>query len=71
MIAVRFIVRRLLLLLPLLLLVAALAFFLMRVGGQDPTASMAGPTATAQEIAALRTQYGLDEPLPAQFLIWL
>lgn len=68
---VRFLVRRLVLLVPLLLLIAALTFFLLRVGGQDPTAAMAGPLATAKELAMLRAQYGLDRPLPIQFVIWL
>ena len=67
----RFLARRLALLVPLLLLVAALTFFLLRVGGQDPTAAMAGPLATARQLALLRAQYGLDRPLSVQFVIWL
>ena len=32
---------------------------------------MAGPTATAAEIARLRADYGLDRPMPVQFAMWL
>ena len=32
---------------------------------------LAGPTATAGEIARLRAEYALDRPLPVQFGIWL
>ena len=66
----RFLLRRAVLLPPLLLLVAVFTFLLLRLGGQDPSAAMAGPTASTQEIALLRNQYGLDLALPVQFVIW-
>ncbi|MBN8872146.1 MAG: ABC transporter permease [Rhodospirillales bacterium] len=69
--ALPFLLRRLVLLVPLLFVVALGTFVLLRLGGQDPSAMLAGPTATADEIARLRAQYGLDRPLPVQFLIWL
>ena len=71
MTAGRFLLRRAALLLPLLVLVAIMTFLLLRVGGQDPSAAMAGPTGSVQEIALLRSQYGLDRSLPVQFVIWL
>ena len=69
--AARFLMRRLALLVPLLFLVAFGTFMLLRIGGQDPSAMMAGPTATAGEIARLRADYGLDRPVPVQFIVWL
>jgi ABC-type dipeptide/oligopeptide/nickel transport system permease component len=69
--AILFLLRRLALLVPLLLVVALGTFVLLRLGGQDPSAMLAGPTATAEEIARLRADYALDRPLPVQFLIWL
>jgi ABC-type dipeptide/oligopeptide/nickel transport system permease component len=69
--ALAFLCRRLALLLPLLLLVATGTFVLLRLGGQDPSAMLAGPTATADEITRVRTQYAMDQPLPEQFLQWL
>jgi peptide/nickel transport system permease protein len=68
---VTFLARRLLLLAPLLLAVAFFAFMLVRVSGQDPVAMLAGPTASAAEIAMIRTQLALDQPLWAQFGAWL
>ena len=68
---VRFLARRAVLLLPLLVLVAVFTFSLLRMGGADPSAAMAGPTGSAQEIALIRSQYGLDRSLPVQFVIWV
>jgi ABC-type dipeptide/oligopeptide/nickel transport system permease component len=66
-----FLLRRLILLAPLLLAVSFLAFMLVRLGGQDPSAMLAGPTATAAEIDAIRAQLAMDQPLSAQFGVWL
>ena len=51
--AARFLLRRLALLAPLLFLVTLGTFLLLRLGGQDRSATMAGPTATAAEIAGM------------------
>jgi ABC-type dipeptide/oligopeptide/nickel transport system permease component len=67
----RFLGRRALLLAPLLVIVAFLCFMLVRLGGQDPVAMLAGPTATAAEIEMVRTALALDRPLWAQFAVWL
>jgi peptide/nickel transport system permease protein len=67
----RFIARRLLLIVPLLLFIAFLNFMLVRISGQDPTALLAGPTASANEIAAVRAELGLDRPLHEQFLVYM
>jgi peptide/nickel transport system permease protein len=66
-----FLLRRLVLLVPLLFFVALGTFVLLRLGGQDPSALLAGPTATMDEIAGLRASYALDRPLPVQFFLWL
>ncbi|WP_137178333.1 ABC transporter permease [Roseomonas sp. AR75] len=67
----RFLARRALLLAPLLVVVSFLCFMLVRLGGQDPVAMLAGPTATAAEIEMVRTTLALDQPLWAQFAVWL
>ena len=54
-----------------LLIVAALVFFITRLAPGDPAAVMLGEQATAADIAQLRASYGLDKPLPLQFLYWL
>jgi peptide/nickel transport system permease protein len=67
----KFLARRLLLLAPLLAAVAFFAFMLVRISGQDPVAMLAGPTASAAEIAMVRASLALDQPLWAQFAAWL
>jgi len=58
-------------LLLVLFIVAALVFFLTRLAPGDPAALMLGDQATAEDIAKLRTAYGLDKPLVMQFVLWL
>jgi ABC-type dipeptide/oligopeptide/nickel transport system permease component len=67
---VRFLLRRLLVLVPLLVGVLLFTFVLVRLGGQDPVALLAGPSATAQEIAGIRAQFGLDLPIWDQFAVY-
>lgn len=47
-----------------------LLFFLVRLSG-DPAAVLAGPSATPSQLAAIRADLGLDEPLYAQYLSFL
>jgi peptide/nickel transport system permease protein len=54
-----------------MLIVAALVFLITRLAPGDPAAVMLGEQATAADIAQLRASYGLDKPLPVQFLYWL
>lgn len=54
-----------------LLLVAILVFFITRLAPGDPAAVMLGEQASAADIAKLRAVYGLDQPLPLQFVYWL
>jgi len=66
----RFLLRRLVLAVLVCFTVLVLSFALTRVAG-DPAVAVAGPQATAEDIAAIRTAYGLDRPLPQQFLSWV
>ena len=54
-----------------LALVAVLVFVLTRLASGDPVALLLGDQATAEDIAVARTQYGLDQPLPTQFALWV
>lgn len=57
-------------LLQLLVLVAGvvtLVFFLIRLIPGDPATAMLGDYATPQAVASLRSELGLDQPLPVQF----
>jgi peptide/nickel transport system permease protein len=46
-------------------------FVAIRLAPGDPAQMMLGPSATAQEVAALRTRLGLDEPPPVQYARYL
>lgn len=63
---------RRLLSLSLSLVAASLVIFLvMEVVPGDPASFMMGINADPQAVAALRTQLGLDEPLPLRYLEWV
>ena len=53
-----------------LLGVAVIVFVVIRVVPGNPIALMLPPGATEADIARLTAFYGLDKPLPQQFLIW-
>ena len=55
----------------LLLLVATLTFFLSRIVPADPAAFLAGQNASAATVARIRAEYGLDRPLPVQFVSYI
>jgi len=59
--------RRVVLTVPVLFGIATLVFALVHLVPGDPAASMLGEGATGEDIAALRTRLGLDEPLLAQY----
>lgn len=63
--------RRCLLVLPSLFGLLVVTFLLIRLVPADPAAALAGDNATAEQVAAIRAQYGLDQPLPVQFLRYL
>ena len=67
----RYILRRLALLPPLFLGVSVLLFVLTHVVPADPAKLAAGEHAGPDQIAAVRKAFGLDRPLPEQYLIYL
>lgn len=52
-----------------LITVSLVAFFMTWVAG-DPAIAIAGDTASAEDIEAVRDHYGLDRPLAIQYLDW-
>ena len=66
----RFLGQRLLLMIPTIVVPLVLVFLLLRLAPGDPAAQILGDQATPGEIAALRTEMGLDLPLPVQFVFW-
>ena len=66
----RFALRRLIVALLVALTVMVLSFMLTRVSG-DLAISIAGASATQQDVEIIRHAYGLDRPLAMQFLDWI
>lgn len=66
-----YLARRLAFVVPQLLGIILVSFLLVKSIPGDPAVLMLGPTATPAAIASLREQLGLEEPLYAQFLIYL
>ena len=67
----RFVVRRLLLLVPILFGVSILIFFWIHALPGGPAESLLGERATAESVAQLRHQYGLDRPIYVQYWHYL
>src|SRR5258706_122574 len=67
----RLLVRRLLFMAFVLWGVSLITFFLARVAPADPARLIAGAHANAAAIANVRAIYGLDQPLPVQYVHYL
>jgi peptide/nickel transport system permease protein len=67
----RLIGRRLLFLLPVLFGILVAVFVTMRIVPGDPARLVAGPDAGPEELATIRQQFGLDQPLHIQFVRYL
>ena len=67
----RYILMRVVATVPVMAVVALFVFLLLRLSPGDPAAVIAGDYATAEDIARIREQLGLNEPLPIQFVTWI
>jgi peptide/nickel transport system permease protein len=63
--------RRLILVLPVAFGVSVVCFMLVQIAPGDPLTAIMPVDATAEQQAAMRAAYGLDKPLPVQYLIWI
>ncbi|NRP75640.1 Glutathione transport system permease protein GsiC [Ensifer psoraleae] len=66
-----YILRRMVSAIAVMAMVGIFIFVLLRLAPGDPAAIMAGRNATAEAIAGIREQLGLNEPLPVQFMLWV
>src|SRR5436190_23459726 len=64
---IRFFLRRVLLTIPVVFGVATLVFSLIHLVPGDPVQAMLGESASAADVAQLRTTLGLDRPLYVQY----
>ena len=67
----RYILRRAIALLPILLGVSAAAFLLIHLLPSDPAIAYLGERATSESLARMRHEWGLDRPLPVQYVVYL
>lgn len=67
----RFLVMRLARIVPLVVLISILSFALLHLAPGGPAGIMAAnPKATEADLARIRASFGLDRPLPVQYLLW-
>ena len=66
-----YLLRRLLFVIPVLIGLSLLTFSISRVVPGDPVGLAAGPQATDAIREALREEFGLDQPLPVQYLNYI
>lgn len=67
----RLILSRLVAAIPVMGVVAIFVFLMLRLSPGDPAAILAGDQATAEVIAAIRADLGLDRPILEQFVTWV
>lgn len=66
-----FIVHRIFYLIPVLLIVSVMVFTIFRMIPGDPVDAFLGMEQDPQVRSTLRTQFGLDKPLPVQYFYWV
>lgn len=67
----KYVIKRLLSLIPTIFIVSVVIFMLVHLTPGDPAAMMLGEDATPEDIAALHTKLGLDDPLLMQYGRWI
>jgi peptide/nickel transport system permease protein len=67
-----YLIRRLIIIIPTFFLITVIIFTLIHLAPGDPTTMMGGarPLTQAQK-DQIRIEYGLNQPIPVQYLIWL
>jgi peptide/nickel transport system permease protein len=67
----RYVTRRLVILVPVVLGVTILVFFSIHLVPGDPARSFLGDRATPAAVAALHREWGLNEPIPVQYWLFM
>src|SRR5215469_4489606 len=65
------IARCILLAIPIAFGVSVVCFSLVYLAPGDPLSTILPSDATAEMVAQIKASYGLDRPLPIQYLLWL
>jgi peptide/nickel transport system permease protein len=66
-----YIVRRLVLVIPVLFGISVIVFLVISLIPGDPATAILGAFATAENVARINRELGLDQPLPVQYVTWL
>lgn len=66
-----FLLKRLMSLVPILLIVGTITFLIIHVTPGDPASVILGPEASAEQIANLRDDLGLNLPIYQQYFTWM
>ena len=67
----RYVLRRLLQSIPVIFFSTFLVFLVIHLIPGDAATVLAGPNATAEALAAIRKDMGLDQPLLVQYFVWV
>lgn len=68
----QYIIRRLLQAIPMLFLLSVILFALVNLAPGGPLAAQSrSRRRSAEKVAAMKREFGLDKPLPVQYVIWL
>ena len=65
-----YLVRRLLAMIPTLVLITVVTFAIMKIAPGDPFSKFIDPTIDRAQLDALRAKWGLNDPIPVQYLRW-
>lgn len=68
---IRYIVKRLLLMIPAILATSLIIFVAMNMTGGDPVDTLAPENATEEQIAQIREELGLNDPLLVRYLKYM
>ena len=68
---VRYLITRLPSAAAVMVLASIVIFSVIRLVPGDPVATLAGPDATPETMAAIRADLGLDKPVLQQYLTWV
>ncbi|GHU03953.1 peptide ABC transporter [Alphaproteobacteria bacterium] len=66
-----FVLRRVIATIPVMAAVAVIVFLMLRLAPGDPVANLVGDSATAEDVARIRAQIGLNDSIFVQFTRWI
>jgi peptide/nickel transport system permease protein len=66
-----YLIKRILLAIPIALAVTALCFSLVYLAPGDPLSAVLPSDSSQEVVDSVKAQYGLDKPVPLQYLLWL